>query len=168
MTNDATSLIIKIQTREEINLMNIYFDMDGTIADLYSQNNWQSDLENGYKKPYLNAKSLVNMRKFGKELNRLQSLGHKIGIISWTSKSGNDDYAVKVINAKLTWLKKHLSAVKFNEIHIIKYGTPKYWYCKNSTDILFDDEKKNRDNWTGVAYDEKNILETLSQISYGA
>ena len=33
--------------------------------------------------------------------------------------------------------------------------------CNNPLDILFDDEAKNRNNWTGKAYDVQNILEIL-------
>ena len=32
---------------------------------------------------------------------------------------------------------------------------------KIQVDILFDDEAKNRDNWTGRAYDVQNIMEIL-------
>ena len=63
-----------------------------------------------------------------------------------------------VKQAKLKWLKKHLNSVHWNNIHILKYGTPKS-SCGNG--ILFDDEEKNRTNWNGIAYDEKNLLEKL-------
>ena len=62
---------------------------------------------------------------------------------------------------KLEWFKKHLPSVCFDEIHIIEYGTPKS-SCSNSLeDILFDDEDKNRKEWHGKAYDEKNLIKTL-------
>ena len=67
----------------------INFDMDGTIADLYGEENWLDDLINERTTPYANAKPL---------------------------------------------------------------------------DILFDDEEKNRNNWTGRAYDVENILEILKKI----
>ncbi len=139
----------------------IFFDMDGTIADLYGVENWLDYLNNEYTKPYRMAKALVSMRELGKELNRLQENGYAIGVISWLSKSGTESYNARVTETKLAWLKKHLGAVKFDEIHIIKYGTPKENYCKTENDVLFDDEKKNRENWTGKAYDVENILEIL-------
>jgi hypothetical protein len=37
-------------------------------------------------------------------------------------------------------------------------------FCNNPLDILFDDEEKNRNNWTGRAYDVENILEILKKI----
>ena len=61
----------------------IYFDMDGTIADLYGVKNWLSYLESGKTKPYREARPLVNMRELGRELRRLQAEGYAICIISW-------------------------------------------------------------------------------------
>jgi hypothetical protein len=44
----------------------------------------------------------------------------------------------------------------------LPYGTSKQDYGKG---ILFDDEKGNRDNWTGgKAYDVDNILEILKSL----
>lgn len=142
----------------------IYFDMDGTIADLYGVENWLNDLINENTRPYREAKSLVNMRKLGKLLNELQKNGYHIGIISWLSKNGNEKYNEKVTTAKINWLKNHLGAVKFDEIKIVKYGTPKETAVDEPAGILFDDEKPNRENWQGIAYDVNNILETLSTL----
>lgn len=146
----------------------IYFDMDGTIADLYGNENWLADLQAEKNRPYRMAKSLVNMRELGKELNRLQAVGYTLGIVSWLAKTGTPTYDAKVTKAKLNWLKKHLGAVSWDEIHIVPYGTPKSQVtCKGG--ILFDDEKQNRKEWhlaygSGLAFDEKNILEILRKI----
>lgn len=142
----------------------IYFDMDGTIADLYGCENWLADLIDGYTRPYREAKSMVNMRKLGRVLNALKENGFEVGIISWLSKNGTDEYNARVTKAKTDWLARHLGAVEFDEIHIVKYGTPKHEVVNNPFGILFDDEKPNRDNWTGNAYDVQNILEILSAL----
>ena len=142
----------------------IYFDMDGTIANLYGCENWLADLIDGYTRPYREAKSLVNMRKLGRVLNALKENGFEIGIISWLSKGGTDEYNEKVTKTKINWLARHLGAVEFDEIHIVKYGTPKQEVVNNPLGILFDDEKPNRDNWIGTAYDETAILEILTAL----
>lgn len=144
--------------------MTIWFDMDGTIADLYGCDNWLADLIDGYTRPYREAKSLVNMRKLGRVLNELQENGFEIGVISWLSRDGSEEYGERVKKAKLNWLARHIGAVEWNEIHIVPYGTPKENFCKSVADILFDDEQRNRDNWTGVAYDVANILEILEGL----
>ena len=51
----------------------IYFDMDGTIADLYGVNGWLDSLIAEQTKPYREAKPLVDMRQLGKLLNKLQA-----------------------------------------------------------------------------------------------
>ena len=144
--------------------MKICFDMDGTIAGLYQVENWLSDLDNENTRPYEEAKVLLNMNSLAKRLNRLQAKGHKIVIISWLSKFGSDDYNEAVTEAKKVWLKKHLGSVKFDEMNIVKYGTPKSLFCSSADDVLFDDEKPNRENWLGRAYDVNNILETLATL----
>lgn len=144
--------------------MRICFDMDGTIAGLYQVENWLDDLINENTRPYKEAKVLLNMNSLAKRLNSLQKQGHEIVIISWLSKSGSDRYNEQVTAVKKAWLKKHLASVCFDEINIVKYGTPKNQFCKSFNDLLFDDEKQNRDGWTGKAYDVDNILKVLSNI----
>lgn len=142
----------------------IYFDMDGTIADLYGQENWLRSLIDEETKPYRQARPLVDMREFGRELRRLQAKGYAIGIISWLSKSGTREYNERVRRTKEMWLERHLGSVRFDEIHIVNYGTPKYTLSTVENAILFDDEERNRKDWCGVAYDVQNILEILRAI----
>ena len=142
----------------------IFFDMDGTIADLYGVENWLDYLLASDTLPYEVAKPLVRLNALARILNRLQRNGYKIGIISWLSKSGTDEYNSAIAEVKRDWLKRHLASVSFDEIHIVKYGTPKQMFAKTANDILFDDEKPNRDNWTGKAFDVDEIIEILKGI----
>lgn len=139
----------------------IYFDMDGTIVNLYGVDGWLDCIINEYTKPYREAKALVNMRQLGKELNRLKRNGYTIGIISWLAKGATDEYNKRVAQAKRNWLVRHLNAVQFDEVHIVEYGTPKQTLGNG---ILFDDEEPNRMNWIGKAYDVNDIIETLKAI----
>lgn len=143
----------------------IYFDMDGTIADLYGVNGWLDSLVAEQTKPYREAKPLVDMRQLGKMLNKLQAQGWKVGIISWLAKSGSDEYNNRVAKTKEAWLKKHLGSVHFDEIKIAKYGTPKQFLANHAFGILFDDEQPNRDAWVGKSYDVHNILQILAAIA---
>lgn len=145
--------------------MTIWFDMDGTIADLYGVENWLPMLRASDPTPYLAAKPLPHMATLARVLNRLQRKGYEIGVISWTSKTGTPAYNAKVTAAKYAWLAKHLPSVDFDEIHVVPYGTPKQVFCRTPQDILFDDEKPNRDNWTGVAHDVNNIIRTLCGLA---
>ena len=142
----------------------IWFDMDGTIADLYGVDNWLEYLVALDTFPYETAKPLIRLSILARLLNRLQTEGYKVGIISWLSKSGTDEYNKAVTKAKEEWLKKHLASVTFDEIHIVEYGTPKQTFAKTENDILFDDEEKNRNDWTGKAFNVDNIIEILKGI----
>lgn len=137
----------------------LFFDMDGTFVDLYGVDGWLEDLIAERTRPYDEAKPLVNFARFAKYLNKVQRNGYRIAIISWLSKNGSEDYNTRVTKSKMDYLAKHLPSVTFDEIHIVKYGTPKQIFCRTSEDILFDDEKPNRDNWTGRAYEPNKIFE---------
>lgn len=142
----------------------IFFDMDGTIADLYGVENWLDYLIAKDALPYEIAKPLLRLNALARVLNRLQKAGYRIGIISWLAKNSTENYDEDVTRAKREWLKKHLASVDFNEINIVKYGTPKQTFAKTDEDILFDDEEKNRKEWTGKAFDVNEIIEILKKL----
>ena len=145
--------------------MTIYFDMDGTIANLYGVENWLDYLIARDETPYRDAKPLVRMATLARLLNSMQRNGHKIGIVSWLAKNSTEEYDARVTNAKIEWLNTHLKSVHFDEIRIGKYGTPKSTMVDDINGILFDDEEPNRTEWKGVSYDVHNILETLKGIA---
>jgi hypothetical protein len=139
----------------------INFDMDGTIADLYGVENWLEMLIAEDTTPYAEALPLLRLSALARKLNTLQRNGYDLAIISWLSKSGSDAYNDAVTAVKMAWLAKHLPSVNWDRITIVPYGTPKQNFCENPLDILFDDEERNRNNWTGRAYDVQNIMEIL-------
>lgn len=138
--------------------MKIWFDMDGTIADLYGVENWREMLDRRDPTPYYVAKPLVRMQSLARILNRLQREGHEIGIVSWLSRTTTDEYDRMVEAAKRSWLHRHLKSVTFNTINIIPYGTPKH---DGREGILFDDNAGVRAGWGEGAYDESNIINIL-------
>lgn len=142
----------------------INFDMDGTIADFYGVENWLDYLMEENTFPYETAKPLVRFSTLARKLNTLQKEGYKLAIISWLSKSGSEEYNKAVTEIKKAWLKKHLPSVNWDRITIVPYGTPKEIWCENEKDILFDDEERNRINWTGTAFDVNAIMEELKKL----
>lgn len=143
--------------------MKIWFDMDGTVADLYGVDNWLSMLIDEDTKPYEIAKPMINLSYLARLLNKAQTEGHEIGVISWTSKGGSCSYNQAVAIAKMKWLKTHLPSVRWNSIEIVEYGTPKQKICGSG--ILFDDEERNRINWDcGMAYEPSEIFPILKTL----
>ena len=144
----------------------IWFDMDGTLFDLYGVDEWLEKLRANDSTPYRDALPLIRFSYFARLLNALQRKGYRIGVISWLSKCGTPEYNLEVTAVKMEVLKKRLPSVTWNEVHIVPYGTEKSNFAK-AEDILFDDEMHNRMEWSnagGIALDEKNILNILKLL----
>lgn len=141
--------------------MNIYFDMDGTIADLYGVDDWLQYLNEENVYPYATARPMLNMSRLAKLLNKLRAVGHKIYILSWTSRTGSPNYCARIADTKRKWLYTHLKSVEFDGVEIIPYGTPKN---EGREGILFDDEIGNRTRWGEGAYEPNKIFEVLTNL----
>lgn len=141
----------------------IYFDMDGTIADLYGVEGWLDDLIAENVRPYAEAKPLLNLSLLARYIHKAQAKGYTVGVISWLSKSGTPSYNEAVTAVKREWLAKHLPSVEWDEIHIVKYGTPKST-CRTCPGILFDDEQRNLDEWGAGAVIASSLLEVLRNL----
>ena len=79
--------------------MTIWFDMDGTIADLYSVENWLPMLRAYDPSPYMLAKPRVRLSTLAYMLNRLRAKGYRVGVISWGSKCSTPAYDAAVTAA---------------------------------------------------------------------
>lgn len=141
----------------------IYFDMDGTIADLYGVEGWLDDLIAENTRPYAEAKPLLNLSQLARYIHKAQKMGYIVGVISWLSKSGTPEYNKAVTEVKREWLKKHLPSVEWDEIHIVEYGTPKST-CRTCPGILFDDEERNLKEWGAGAVIASSLLEVLRNL----
>ena len=141
----------------------IYFDLDGTIVDLYGVENWLADLIAENTRPYAEAKPLLNLSLLARYIHKAQAKGYTVGVISWLSKCGTPAYNEAVTEVKRQWLARHLPSVQWDEIHIVKYGTPKST-CRTCPGILFDDEQRNLDEWGEGAVIANRLLEVLRNL----
>lgn len=142
----------------------IYFDMDGTLADYYAQKTWYEELRKKEITAFLLAKPLYNVWEFSCLLCALQRKGYKIGIISWLPKNASPEYAEKVKQAKIHWLKENL-LVYPDEIKIVPYGTNKKEAVDGGSGILFDDEAQNREIWGALAFEPQDMVEILRKLN---
>ena len=143
----------------------IYFDMDGTIADFYSVPHWLDHLDRMETTPYELAKPMFNFSAFARLLHAVQAKGHRIGIISALSRTGDADFHARIKKAKSKWLAQHLPSVNWDEIHYVPYGSNKIEYATEEFVMLFDDEFGNRANWVGISYTPDKILEVLRDMA---
>lgn len=138
----------------------IYFDMDGTLCDFYNVPEWLECLQKADVTPYKVAKPLIDK----KTIEKLKKI-YIIGIISWSAKKATPDFSKRIKKTKIDWIEKNYPNI-FDEINIIPYGVPKNIF-NSSNDILFDDEKQNRQSWKncgGQAYDEKDIEKIIKSL----
>ena len=144
--------------------MKIWFDMDGTIADLYGVENWLEMLIAHDETPYAIAKPIVNLSVLARLMNKVQRKGFEICIVSALAKDSTAEYDERVRNAKIKWLANHLKSVHFDENRFVPY-----WYTKNDVntgaDVLFDDEERHLEKWTGTAVHASKMIETLKAIA---
>ena len=142
--------------------MTFVFDMDGTLFDLYGVDNWLPQLRAGDTSPYLAAKPMINFSLLARYLNRIQRVGHKIMIVSWTSKESSPEYHSQVAWAKFKSLRRHLPSVHWDAIIFANYGTEKSTLVKDSKAFLFDDDEDVRANWQGgLAFEPIDIFRVL-------
>lgn len=145
----------------------IYFDMDGTLNQLYNVPNWLERLRSYDASPYAEAKVNLNMSLLARYLNQLQRKGFKICVISWLSAQSTPDYDRAVTAIKYSWLDEHLGSVSFDEVHITDYGVPKESFRTEKGDILFDDNETIRKAWEENAYPPDMILSVLHDLLTG-
>lgn len=145
----------------------IWFDMDGTIVDLYSDKRWLEKLENEDVSLFQRADSLYGTGELVGLLLELKMRGFNIGIISWTPPQSSRDYISAVIDAKRFWLKERFLDYLFDKILITDYETPKQETCKRfGTGILVDDKEEIRNAWDlGETIDASmNIIDEIKKM----
>lgn len=145
----------------------IWFDMDGTIADLYGVNGWLEDLIAHNTRPYEQAKDLYNLFDLIEIMIALKEKGFKLGVISWGSKENNAEYDKAVEIVKKAWLFDRLMDIFLDEIIVTPYGVRKADTCRKfGYGILVDDEKQNRDAWDlgRTINAQENIIKALWEL----
>lgn len=151
-------------------LTTICFDMDGTIASLFSYPNWLELLRAENPTPYAEAKPMWDMEALADILNALRDKGYTIDIITWLSKDSSEEYKTATRNAKLEWLNRY--NFPFDHFHGIAYGTTKAdsirkYLAIDETAILIDDNDKIRKGWhlgETVNPTTTNILDFLASL----
>lgn len=152
----------------------LVFDMDGTLADLYGQENWLEGIRAKKTDPYETAQPLVDMVKLVDMLNRLHDTC-EIAIVTWGSKDKDNDYLKEVRKAKKAWLDKY--GFPYDRFHCVQHGYSKrYPVSPNKArnkdiperQILFDDDMEVRNDWKkwdyhkAVSHDE--MLDFISNL----
>lgn len=126
-----------------------YFDMDGTLADLYGVPNVFQRLDNNDATPYRDAKPIPNMVAL---LHQLQDDGHRIGVITALSRypAGTPPDVMARMDAetiafKKQWLIDH--NIHVDEFIAIPSSADKFEAATDKTAVLVDDDTRVLATW---------------------
>lgn len=117
----------------------IYFDLDGTVYDLYNVDNWLEKLRTEQDNVFLEGKFIGNYEKFLNCIQALTVLGYTFGVITWLPMQASPEYEEVCRQEKIKWINEKMPFV--SEINIYSYGIPKQDCIqkKASSMILIDD-----------------------------
>lgn len=148
----------------------LYFDMDGTIADLYNSENWLQKIEN--KQPVFEALEEMPWFATAKNLIRILKMefGYEVGVITWTPMNTTAEYEAIARAEKNRWLGEHADGL-FDFVTFQRYGTSKTIsnrdVCHRGIHILFDDNHEVRADWEQTfqpAYDAKDMVTVMRTL----
>lgn len=137
----------------------VWFDMDGTLYDLYNIPNWLERLEEKDEGVFYHGTMMYNPFRIEQAIDALIAHGWQVGVITWAPKGveKDDPFFTKVENIKRFWLKRFYPALLEN-FYCLPYGESKsvcacdHWKERSldpdmGVQILVDDNMLVRDEW---------------------
>ena len=134
-------------------MKSIWFDMDGTIAELYKVEGWLTSLREKDWSVYSECAPRHNYQRINAAIEALVEQGWEVGVITWGSKGiGWSKDLDEISEIKFNWLCKFFPALADGHFACIPYGYSKAQYLEEMDDIyaiayLVDDNKEVRENW---------------------
>lgn len=154
-------------------IKSLCWDMDGTLASLYSVPNWLNLLRAYDPLPYAIATPMWNMTRLANLLRQFQKKGIEVNIITWLSMGSTPEYDRATREAKKEWLNRY--DFPYDHFHGVKYGATKADSVRKRLNpgeeaILIDDNAKVRDGWhLGRTIDPTScdLLDILEELLKG-
>ena len=154
-------------------IKSLCWDMDGTLASLYSVPNWLNLLRAYDPLPYEIAAPMWDMARLADLLRQFQKEGIEVNIITWLSMESTPEYDRATRGAKKEWLNRY--NFPYDHFHSVKYGATKADSVRKrlSPDeeaILIDDNAKVRQGWhLGRTIDPTScdLLDVLEELLKG-
>ena len=113
----------------------IYFDLDGTVYDLYNVENWLEKLRSETEKVFTEGNFLGNYDNFLSAICQLIGYGYSFGVISWLPMYATPEFENECAEVKRKWVQKYLPFVE--EINFQRYGTPKQNAIQTKAQIMY-------------------------------
>lgn len=137
-------------------MASIWFDLDGTLYELYKIPNWLERLERKDWNVFVDGKPRKHHERTREAIKALQAKGWTVGCITWGSRGLTKEKELQGIAEK----KKEFLAKYFPELlenfYCLPYGASKalpimHNYCcirpSKQINYLVDDNKIVRENW---------------------
>lgn len=123
----------------------VYFDMDGTLYDLYGQEGWLRKLRKEQSNAFLGNHRLITEKALEEYYPKNQ---YEWRICSMTPKNASKEYCKQVTKEKNQWLDKYFPSIKIRKFMAFGYSK-NFRNCENY--ILVDDSEKIRETFKGTA-----------------
>jgi hypothetical protein len=148
-------------------MKSIWFDMDGTIADLYKVEGWLPKLRNNEWSVYSECAPRAHANRIRNAVAALIEEGWQVGVITWASKGvewGKD--LNDIAEVKFNWLCQFFPEIADGQFACIPYGYSKAVFleemAENNGDhyslcYLVDDNKEVRADWRSHGEQFKTI-----------
>lgn len=135
----------------------IWFDMDGTIAELYKVKDWLPALRSNDWSVYDKCLPRAHFERINAAIEALVGNGWQVGVITWASKGiGWDRHLDAIAETKFEWLCRFFPALANGKFACIPYGEDKGLYMIHQMNTnydpgniyyLVDDNKEVRATW---------------------
>ena len=153
----------------------IYFDLDGTVYDLYNIPNWLERIENNDPSIFgVDGRELFNSDFVNSLLDLYSDFGVQFGVITWLPMQASPSYEMECEKVKREWVQQHFPF--FDSFAAQSYGVPKQNAIVkfSDLDILIDDNVEICAMWENEkqgrkAYCTKNfnsLFEIINDIVY--
>lgn len=132
-------------------MIKIFFDMDGTIANLYQKRGWLESIMDEQEGLFQNLEPMFTRAdwvSFEASLSRIFNGQYELGIITWTPMNVTSEYCQIVEQEKRNWVLENLPKC-FTEFHALPFGVPKQYADtkRAETMILVDDNMEVLSIW---------------------
>lgn len=126
----------------------IYFDMDGTVFDLYGKQNWLEMLRNEVEGAFIGDWiPEINKTRFKGAVDILLENGVQFGVITWLPMQASPEYEQICTAEKRRWVAENLPFV--TEFNCVSYGIPKQDCIQKRAQKIFliDDNEEICKTW---------------------
>lgn len=131
--------------------MTVYFDLDGTLFNLYGKKDWLSRLHSEDETVFQSENDkdffFENNANFFRIIKELMNKGVVFEVITWLPMGASKEYELKCTKIKKLWVTQKLPFIK--KTTCLSYGIPKQTVTNaDKTDkILIDDSKEVCEKW---------------------